>query len=147
VASNEPNMNGGLNGAARAVYTAIGGAASVMSVIGGILFKNVSETDSRHEREMALIRTEAKEERASIIDRTQAQLNDIQSGRLDNAERIRALEAAIVEIETQFRAMASVQNLERQMDEAIADLLQQCPNCKVPERRYFPPGPGPNGKH
>lgn len=140
-------MSGGLNGAAKAVYTAIGAAATVMSVIGGILFKNVSDTDARHEREMTTIRLEAAEDRKDIELRLQNQISGIVQGRLETAERVRALEAAIVEIETQFRAMATANNLERQMEESLSDLLQQCPGCKVPERRYYPPGPGPNGKH
>lgn len=139
-------MSGGLNGAARAVYTAIGGAASVMATIGGILFKNVNDTDDRHERQMTEIRLEAKEDRASISDRVQAQITEITRGRLETAERVRALESAVIEIETQFRALSTVHNLERQRDADITDLLQQCPLCKLPQRTYFPPGPGPNGQ-
>jgi len=138
-------MSGGLNGAAKAVYTAIGAAATVMSVIAGILFKNVADTDARHEREIALVRDQAQAERTVIEARLQKQLDEIARGRIENAERIRALESAIVEIETQFRAMATANNLERQMAESINDLLQQCPACKVPQRTYYPPGPGPNG--
>lgn len=138
-------MSGGLNGAAKAVYTAIGAAATVMATIAGILFKNVNDTDARHEREMALIRDEAKEDRRLIEQRLQAQISEIGGGRIENAERIRALEASIVEIETQFRAMSTVQNLERQRDSDITDLLKQCPDCKLPQRIYYPPGPGPNG--
>lgn len=139
----EPNMNGGLNGAARAVYTAIGGAASVMSVIGGILFKNVNDTDARHELQMREIRLEAKDDRQAIVDRMQTQINEIVKGRLETAERVRALESAVIEIETQFRALSTVHNLERQRDSDITDLLQQCPDCKLPQRTYYPPGPGP----
>lgn len=136
-----------INGAARAIYSTVAAAATVISVIGGILFNGVDANLERHERQQETIRLEAAASRQDIREQLQKQIDSIVVGRLENAERIRALEAAIVEIETQFRALATVSNVERQMDQAIKDLLQQCPSCKLPEREFFPPGPGPNGKH
>lgn len=134
------------NGLLRGIYSAVGGAAAVVSVIGGILFAGVYKDLDRHERHQDKIEAVAADDRKAIESRLQTQIQAIQTSRLETAERVRALEASIVEIETQFRAMATANNLERQMEESISDLLQQCPTCKVPERRYFPTGPGPNGK-
>lgn len=135
-----------INGAARAIYSTVAAAATVISVIGGILFNGVDADLSRHEKQMETIRLEAASARQDIREQIQKQIDAIVVGRLETAERVRALEAAIVEIETQFRALATVANVERQMDQSIKDLLQQCPTCKLPEREFFPAGPGPNGK-
>jgi hypothetical protein len=146
--SEKMDLTGGLNGSAKAVYTAIGAAASIMSIIGGILVKSLTDTDVRLERQMEQIRDEAKDDRASIEARLQSQIVDILKGRLETAERVRALEASTVEIETQFRALSTVHNLERQRDSDITDLLQQCPLCKLPQRVFYPPSPGgSNGTH
>ncbi len=135
-----------INGAARAIYSTVAAAATVISVIGGILFNGVDADLNRHEKQMETIRLEASASRQDIRGQLQKQIDDIVTGRLETAERVRALEAAIVEIETQFRALSTVANVERQMDQTVKDLLQQCPTCKLPEREFFPAGPGPNGK-
>ena len=138
------------NGVMRGLYSAVGGAAMVVSVVGGILFAGVYKDLDRHERNQDKIETQARAERQDIEARLKADITAIQAGRLDTAERIRALEASIVEIETQFRAMATANNIERQMQESVSDLLQQCTlsggKCTVPDRQYYPSGPGPNGK-
>ncbi len=135
-----------INGAARAIYSTVAAAATVISVIGGILFSGVDANLARHEHQQETFRIEAAESRKEIRQQLQAQIDAIIAARVETAERIRALEASIVEIETQFRALATVSNVERQMQESVSDLLQQCPTCKVPNRRYFPTGPGPNGQ-
>jgi len=119
-----------LNGSTGSVYGAIAGAAAVAAV----LLMGVYADIDRHERQF---------ERAEQS--VAAQMATANNERIENAGRIRALEAAIVEIETQFRALSTVHNLERQRDADITDLLQQCPECKVPQRIYYPPAPGPSG--
>lgn len=133
-----------INGAARAIYSTVAAASTVISVIGGIMFRQVAANDERHDSLIKEVRDEAKTERGEIEQRLQIQLDAITKGRLETAERVRALEAAIVEIETQFRSMSTIHNLERQRAQDIEDLMQQCPSCKIPQRTYYPPGPGTN---
>lgn len=130
-----------LNGTAKALIASFVGAAAV----GGVLLRGVSREQDVMWQRMAEIQIEAKEGRAVIRDEMSKQVDDLAKGRRENEVRIVALQSAMTEVETQLRAMAAVSNMERQMDAVVKELLHQCPTCKVPERRYYPPGPGPDG--
>jgi hypothetical protein len=151
----------GLNGAARIVFGALAVASGVISTIGGILFAGVyrdqdasSASATRNRLELiaavADVRADAKQERERMRLEFAEQFAELTHGRRENEVRIVALQASVIEIETQLRAVSTVANMERYAAEAIADLLQQClasgGKCKVPERHYFPPGPGPDGQ-
>lgn len=130
-----------LNGTAKAIIASFMGAAAV----GGVLLHGISrEQDVMWER-MAEIKVEAKEGRSTIRADIAQQMEELARGRRENEVRIVALQSAMTEVETQLRAMATVANMERQMEATIKDLLQQCPSCKIPDRHYYPPGPGPDG--
>lgn len=122
---------GVFNGSARAVYSAIAGAAAV----GAVLLHGVYSDLARNERDID-----------KVEERMMERLHTLDAERTRNAERIRALESSDVEIETQFRAMATANNLERQYFDSVLTLIQACPSCAVPQREFYPSGPGPNGK-
>lgn len=123
------------------VFSTIAGCAAV----GGILFSGVYREQDRGAALLAEFRIEARDERAELRAELRAQQQTSAEARRALESRVVALEASIVEIETQFRAASTVDNMERMHREMELDLLQQCPTCKVPDRTYFPPGPGPNG--
>lgn len=97
------------------------------------------------------VRAEAKQERAVMREEFLREFNDLDDGRLKNAERIARLENDKAEVETQIRNMNHINNLEHQLTLALLNVLQQCNNagakCTVPDRGFWPAGPGPNGKH
>lgn len=130
-----------LNGTAKAIIASFMGAAAV----GGVLLHGISrEQDFMWER-IAAEHSDVEEAKASIRHELSVQVEELAHGRRENEVRIVALQSTVIEIETQLRAMATVSNMERQMEAIIKELLQQCPTCKIPERMYYPPGPGPDG--
>lgn len=137
-----------LNGSTGAVYTAIAGAAAV----GGILFAQVYRAQDALEKRLAELREESRQARVELKEDVMERFRVVEEtfrtrGVMieSNKSAIVALQASDVEIETQLRAMATVNNLDRASQDALLDLLVQCPTCRKPPRIYYPPGPGPSG--
>lgn len=158
----------GLNGATGTVVGMIGTASAIISTIGGILFaqvykaqdvleKRLIEYKVDVEHELEKLQRETKDARKELRDDMMvrfARVDDIflERGKMIESANasIQVLDTKLVEVETQFRAVATVNNLDRSAQDAINDLLQQCATCRKPPRVYYPPGPGlsgANGQH
>lgn len=136
----------GLNGSTGTVYSALAGAAAV----GSILFAQVYRAIDDLQEDIRAVATSARDARKELRDDLVSQFAEVhrmfalRGGMIEsNKSSIQVIEAKLVEVETQFNAASTVGNLEKQYERDLLDLLQQCPSCRVPERKYYPPGPGP----
>jgi signal transduction histidine kinase len=136
-----------LNGSTSTVYTAIAGAAAV----GGILFNQVYRAIDNLKDDIQRAEASAEKARNELRSDMVVQFGEVRSifatrgGMIEaNKAAIQVLDTKLVEVETQFRAASTVSNLEKQYAQTVLELFKQCgPNCLLPPRVYYPPGPGP----
>lgn len=131
----------GLNGSTGTFLATIAG---VIAIGGTVLnYQSARLDDAREEARSA--RAELKSDMLDRFARIERTLAEREDKHQQNSRDIVSLQEKNVEIETQFRAASTVNNLERQMDWIVDALRQACPACSLPTRTYYPPGPGPSG--